>query len=179
MVKGVEDLRTPLNEIIKLDKDIRGTLSGFMMPSFVIDLPGGGGKRLVSTHESYHQGIATYTAPGLQGTKGSRTYTYYDPKPVEVMQLAELHQQKVQALHNGQTLEELAQSEVIKPPLVRAPTAVPLPAVSQDFGGRYQWVEGAIPSTPSMRPLPSYPNVHIPYPEVRPSASMHASAGGG
>jgi lysine 2,3-aminomutase len=164
MVKGVEDLRTPLNEIIKLDKDIRGTLSGFMMPSFVIDLPGGGGKRLVSTHESYENGVATYTAPGLHGKKGKRTYTYYDPKPVEVMQLAELHQQKVQALHNGQTLEELAESTVIKPPPVNR---------------RKSWREGAIPSTPMIYPSPSYPNVHIPYSESLPLASMHASAGSG
>jgi lysine 2,3-aminomutase len=175
MVKGVEDLRTPLNEIIKLDKDIRGTLSGFMMPSFVIDLPGGGGKRLVSTHESYENGVATYTAPGLHGKKGKRTYTYYDPKPVEVMQLAELHQQKVQALHNGQTLEELAESTVIKPPPAMAPTAVPLAAVNR----RNSWREGAIPSTPLIYPSPSYTNVHIPYSESLPSASMHASAGSG
>jgi lysine 2,3-aminomutase len=177
MVKGVEDLRTPLEEIIKLDKDIRGTLSGFMMPSFVIDLPGGGGKRLVSTHEKYVNGVATYTAPGLHGEKGQREYTYYDPKPVEVVQLAELRQQKVQALHNGQTLEELARATVVKPRPAKAP-AVPLSAVNRDTGRRYPWVEGAIPST-SIRPPLSYPTYQMPYPEVRPLASMHASAGSG
>ncbi|KAI8930503.1 hypothetical protein NX059_012452 [Plenodomus lindquistii] len=83
MVQGVEDLRTPLSKILRLDKELRGTFSGFMMPSFVVDLPGGGGKRLVSTYESYDEsvGVATYTAPGLPGLKGLKTYTYYDPQP--------------------------------------------------------------------------------------------------
>lgn len=82
MVKGIEDLRTPLSTILHLDQQLRGTLSGFMMPAFVIDLPGGGGKRLVNTYDSYdpHTGIATYRAPGLPGAKGRTTYTYYDPQ---------------------------------------------------------------------------------------------------
>lgn len=83
MVRGIEDLRTPLRTIIDLDVELRGTLSGFMMPAFVIDLPGGGGKRLVSTYDTYDEisGVATYRAPGLPGTKGQMEYTYYDPKP--------------------------------------------------------------------------------------------------
>lgn len=108
MVQGVEDLRTPLSEIIDLDKKMRGTLSGFMMPSFVIDLPGGGGKRLVSTYESYDKasGVAKYRAPGLDGEKGKKLYTYHDPKPVAAADLAMLHAQKARALQNGQTLEQ-------------------------------------------------------------------------
>jgi lysine 2,3-aminomutase len=80
MVKGVEDLRTPLSTILSLDKALRGRISGFMMPSFVVDLPGGGGKRLVSTYETYQDGVATYRAPGLPGAKGMATYTYHDPQ---------------------------------------------------------------------------------------------------
>jgi len=65
MVKGVEDLRTPLSEIINLDKQLRGTLSGFMMPSFVVDLPGGGGKRLVSTFEEHDAEAGSYVRSRL------------------------------------------------------------------------------------------------------------------
>ncbi|KAJ4991085.1 L-lysine 2,3-aminomutase [Stagonosporopsis vannaccii] len=81
MVQGIEDLRTPLSTILHLDQKLRGTLSGFMMPAFVIDLPGGGGKRLVNSYESYNKetGVATYKAPGLPGPKGKIEYTYYDP----------------------------------------------------------------------------------------------------
>ena len=130
LVKGVEDLRTPLSEIIKLDKQIRGTLSGFMMPAFVIDLPGGGGKRLVSTHESYDAktGLATYRAPGLDGEKGTRTYSYYDPKPVAVEDLVALRQQKAQALETGQTLDELVRKRLFIP--TPSPWAVPIPAIN-------------------------------------------------
>jgi lysine 2,3-aminomutase len=124
MVQGIEDLRTPLSQIIKLDKELRGTLSGFMMPSFVIDLPGGGGKRLVSTYESYDPttGVAKYKAPGLPGAKGEIVYTYHDPKPVQAAVLEAFREHQHQALQNGKTLEQF----VFKP--TRAPTRAPTPA---------------------------------------------------
>ena len=53
------------------------------MPDFVVDLPGGGGKRLAHTFESYDEttGISKWRAPGLPGDKGQREYIYYDPFP--------------------------------------------------------------------------------------------------
>jgi lysine 2,3-aminomutase len=80
MVKGVEDLRTKLSTILFLEQQIRGTIAGFMTPSFVVDLPGGGGKRLACSYNSYDEeaGIAKFSAPGISGTK---VYTYYDPLP--------------------------------------------------------------------------------------------------
>ncbi|KAH7382164.1 hypothetical protein BKA66DRAFT_463899 [Pyrenochaeta sp. MPI-SDFR-AT-0127] len=110
MVQGIEDLRTPLQEIIDLDKKLRGTLSGFMMPAFVIDLPGGGGKRLVSTYDSYENGIAKYSAPGLPGAKGQMSYTYHDPKPVESAALEEFRYHQHQALAKGISFSKFAQS---------------------------------------------------------------------
>ncbi|KAF2749002.1 kama family protein [Sporormia fimetaria CBS 119925] len=83
LVKGIEELRTPLSTILKLEQQLRGTIAGFMMPSFVVDLPGGGGKRLAAAHESYNPetGVSVFRAPGLLGAKGQKTYEYYDPKP--------------------------------------------------------------------------------------------------
>lgn len=51
------------------------------MPSFVVDLPGGGGKRLVSTFETYNRrtGISKFRAPGLGGEKAERVFQYHDP----------------------------------------------------------------------------------------------------
>ncbi|KAJ4297935.1 hypothetical protein N0V90_005834 [Kalmusia sp. IMI 367209] len=99
-VRGIEDLRTPLKTIRNLDKRLRGTLSGFMMPSFVVDLPGGGGKRLVSTAEDYDEttGVSTWRAPGLPGEKGQKTYTYHDPHPWEPTD------QNIQKLHEAQNI---------------------------------------------------------------------------
>lgn len=125
MVSGIEDLRTPLREIIKLDKELRGTFSGFMMPSFVIDLPGGGGKRLVSTFDSYDEetGVAKYSAPGLPGKKGQVDYWYYDPKHVQAADLEEFRQHQHQALAQGISLSEFTRSTFINP--VPSPPLIP------------------------------------------------------
>ena len=79
MVRGLEDLRTPLHEILELESKMRGTIAGFMTPSFVVDLPGGGGKRLANSFESYDRtsGISVFRAPGVKG--GDRCFEYYDP----------------------------------------------------------------------------------------------------
>ena len=79
MVRGVEDLRTPLREILELERSIRGTVAGFMTPQFVVDLPGGGGKRLAASYESYDQasGISKFVAPGVKGE--ANVFEYHDP----------------------------------------------------------------------------------------------------
>ncbi|KAK4150556.1 hypothetical protein C8A00DRAFT_17943 [Chaetomidium leptoderma] len=82
MVKSVEHLRTPLQTILDLEARIRGSIAGFMMPSFVVDLPGGGGKRLACSFESYDRatGVSQYTAPAVTGRdKENKVYKYYDP----------------------------------------------------------------------------------------------------
>jgi lysine 2,3-aminomutase len=82
MVKSVEHLRTPLQTILDLEAKIRGSIAGFMMPSFVVDLPGGGGKRLACSFESYDRatGVSKYTAPAVTGRdKENKVYEYYDP----------------------------------------------------------------------------------------------------
>jgi lysine 2,3-aminomutase len=114
MVRGIEDLRTPLSKILELDQKLRGTLSGFMMPAFVIDLPGGGGKRLVSTMESYDEvtGVAEYRAPGLPGDKGKTLYTYHDPTPVDEAAVAELRQEQEQAIEQDVPLQDLVYASV-------------------------------------------------------------------
>ncbi len=43
-VQGTEHLRTPVETGIKIIKGMRGHTSGLAIPTFVIDLPGGGGK---------------------------------------------------------------------------------------------------------------------------------------
>jgi lysine 2,3-aminomutase len=80
MVKGVEDLRTPLQTILDLEREIRGTIAGFLVPSFVVDLPGGGGKRLAASYETYDRatGKSTFVAPAIT-SKGNKVYEYYDP----------------------------------------------------------------------------------------------------
>ncbi|OTB15087.1 hypothetical protein K445DRAFT_75469 [Daldinia sp. EC12] len=79
MVRGVEDMRTPLHEILHLEAMIRGSTTGFMTPNFVVNLPGGGGKRLACSYESYdiNTGLSTFISPGSKDP--SRKWEYWDP----------------------------------------------------------------------------------------------------
>lgn len=78
MVPGVEDLRTPLRTAIEMEKQVRGATAGFQTPLFVVDLPGGGGKRDVHSFESYDQvtGISVYRSPNMDA---DARYLYFDP----------------------------------------------------------------------------------------------------
>ncbi|KAI1335309.1 kama family protein [Xylariaceae sp. FL0016] len=79
MVRGVEDMRTPLHEILTLESMIRGSTAGFMTPNFVVNLPGGGMKRLACSYESYDRttGRSTFLSPGSKD--GTRQWEYWDP----------------------------------------------------------------------------------------------------
>jgi lysine 2,3-aminomutase len=78
LVKGVEDLRTTLDTALTLEKHVRGATAGFNTPTFVVDAPGGGGKRDAHSFETYDRenGISVYTSPAV---KQGQFYLYYDP----------------------------------------------------------------------------------------------------
>ena len=78
LVKGVEELRTTVETAVMLEKSTRGTLAGFNTPTFVVDAPGGGGKRVVHSFEHYDRttGISVYTAPSV---KPGQYFLYFDP----------------------------------------------------------------------------------------------------
>jgi lysine 2,3-aminomutase len=88
LTENVEHYRTPLQTLLDLESQIRGTIAGFNMPQFIVDLPGGGGKRLGSTYESYNRktGVSRFIAPAVTATAsdhGGRdkpeVFEYYDP----------------------------------------------------------------------------------------------------
>jgi lysine 2,3-aminomutase len=78
MVTGVEDLRTTLATAIELEKQMRGATAGFHCPTFVVDTPGGGGKRDVHSYEHYDQvtGVSVFRSPNIDQ---STRYLYFDP----------------------------------------------------------------------------------------------------
>jgi lysine 2,3-aminomutase len=78
MVTGVEDLRTTLATSIELEKQMRGTTAGFNCPTFVVDTPGGGGKRDVHSYEYYSQvtGVSVFRSPNIDPRS---RYLYFDP----------------------------------------------------------------------------------------------------
>ncbi|KAI2607659.1 kama family protein [Hypoxylon fragiforme] len=82
MVPTIEHLRTPLSTILDLEAQLQGITAGFLIPKCIVDLPGGGGKRPGSLHESYDRetGISTFTQPALKGNgRENKVYKYYDP----------------------------------------------------------------------------------------------------
>ena len=78
LVQGTEDLRTSVATGIRVEKRVRGATAGFNTPMFVVDAPGGGGKRDMHSYEHYdHEtGISVYTAPSV---KADQYFCYFDP----------------------------------------------------------------------------------------------------
>jgi lysine 2,3-aminomutase len=78
LVKGAEDLRTTVATATSIEKHVRGSTAGFNTPTFVVDAPGGGGKRDAHSYEHYDRvtGISVYQSPSVK--PGAR-YTYFDP----------------------------------------------------------------------------------------------------
>jgi len=78
MVRGVEDLRTSVDTALHVEKHVRGITAGFNTPTFVVDAPGGGGKRDAHSHEYYDRdtGISVFAAPSV---KPGQLFTYFDP----------------------------------------------------------------------------------------------------
>ena len=78
LVKGGEDMRTTLQTALDLEKNIRGMTAGFNTPTFVVDAPGGGGKRNAHSYETYDRttGISRWEAPSV---KPGQSFYYFDP----------------------------------------------------------------------------------------------------
>jgi len=78
MVQGVEDLRTSVDTAIFIEKSVRGSTAGFNTPTFVVDAPGGGGKRDAHSFEYYDRdtGVSVYSAPSV---KPGQLFPYFDP----------------------------------------------------------------------------------------------------
>jgi lysine 2,3-aminomutase len=78
LVKGVEDLRTTVATGEMIEKHVRGSTAGFNTPTFVVDAPGGGGKRDVHSYEVYDRttGISVFESPSV---RAGQRYFYFDP----------------------------------------------------------------------------------------------------
>jgi lysine 2,3-aminomutase len=78
MVKGAEELRTTVQTAVEIEKYVRGSTAGFNTPTFVVDAPGGGGKRVCHSYEHYDRttGISVFMAPSV---KPGSHFLYFDP----------------------------------------------------------------------------------------------------
>jgi lysine 2,3-aminomutase len=75
-IEGSSHFRTPVEKGIEIIRGLRGHTSGYAVPTFVIDAPGGGGKIPVSPdYVAGHKG----TDLVLTNYEG-KTFTYPDTK---------------------------------------------------------------------------------------------------
>lgn len=92
---GIEHFRTPVSKGIEIIESLRGHTSGYAVPTFVVDAPGGGGKIPVMPQyiisqspdkvilRNYEGVITTYTEPHFEESEcscdyctGKKTYHY-------------------------------------------------------------------------------------------------------
>ncbi|CAF4160737.1 unnamed protein product, partial [Adineta steineri] len=87
MVSSAKEFRTFLHFAVELEKLLRGCTAGFNMPQFIVDLLTGGGKRLVSSFDSYDRqtGISIFRSSQItqrkleQSKKSTDLFFYFDP----------------------------------------------------------------------------------------------------
>ena len=77
-ITGSAHFRTTVEKGLEIIAGLRGHTSGYAVPTFVVDAPGGGGKRDVHSYEHYDRetGISVYSAPSV---KPGQYFLYFDP----------------------------------------------------------------------------------------------------
>ncbi|MEI8037945.1 MAG: KamA family radical SAM protein [Verrucomicrobiota bacterium] len=95
LINGSSHLRTAVADGVAIIEGLRGHTTGYAIPQFVIDAPGGGGKIPINPNYLIDSAPGQVTLRNFEG----KVFEYPDPTP---MPAAELEQLRHQAL--GQTL---------------------------------------------------------------------------
>jgi lysine 2,3-aminomutase len=78
---GLEHFRTPVSKGIEIIENLRGHTSGFAVPTFVVDAPGGGGKTPVMPQYVISQSPGKVVMRNFEGVITTYTEpTHYDNK---------------------------------------------------------------------------------------------------
>jgi lysine 2,3-aminomutase len=73
--KGISHFRTPISTGINIMEKLRGHTSGYAVPTYVVDAPGGGGKIPVAPNYVISQQKGAFTLRNYEG----QMFTYYEP----------------------------------------------------------------------------------------------------
>ncbi|MEO5914145.1 MAG: KamA family radical SAM protein [Luteolibacter sp.] len=91
LINGSSHLRTPVAEGVAIIEGLRGHTTGYAIPQFVIDGPGGGGKIPINPNYVVDTSEGRITLRNFEG----EIFEYPDPTPIPAAELEELHQKAV------------------------------------------------------------------------------------
>jgi lysine 2,3-aminomutase len=87
LIHGSSHLRTPVAEGVAIIEGLRGHTTGYAIPQFVIDGPGGGGKIPINPNYIVESATGHVTLRNFEG----RIFDYPDPTPIPTRVLERLH----------------------------------------------------------------------------------------
>ncbi len=91
--KGISHFRTPIATGINIMEKLRGHTSGYAVPTYVVDAPGGGRKIPVAPNYVISQQKGAFTLRNYEG----QMFTYYEPaEDNEVTRLVPAHGKQAQ-----------------------------------------------------------------------------------
>jgi lysine 2,3-aminomutase len=93
LIHGSSHLRTPVADGLRVIESLRGHTTGYAVPQFVIDGPGGGGKIPLQPEYLLHQEPGLVTLRNFEG----KVFAYPDPSPLPAPALEELRRQALAA----------------------------------------------------------------------------------
>jgi lysine 2,3-aminomutase len=89
LIHGSSHLRTPVAEGVAIIEGLRGHTTGYAIPQFVIDGPGGGGKIPINPNYIVESATGRVTLRNFEG----KIFDYPDPTPIPARVLERLHQE--------------------------------------------------------------------------------------
>jgi len=89
LINGSAHLRTPVAEGVAIIEGLRGHTTGYAIPQFVIDGPGGGGKIPINPNYVVDTASGKITLRNFEG----ELFEYPDPSPIPDVELDRLNQQ--------------------------------------------------------------------------------------
>jgi lysine 2,3-aminomutase len=89
LINGSSHLRTPVAEGVAVIEGLRGHTTGYAIPQFVIDGPGGGGKIPINPNYVVDTSAGRITLRNFEG----EIFEYPDPTPIAALDLERLHQE--------------------------------------------------------------------------------------
>ena len=95
LITGSSHLRTPVSEGVDIIEQLRGHTTGYAIPQFVIDGPGGGGKIPINPNYVVDSSSGKVTLRNYEGG----IFDYPDPTPISGEMMQALHEKALFAKH--------------------------------------------------------------------------------